>query len=118
MFSSDRLRQLITTGIRQARAFRNWYREAGCTNPEMRGITLLKEWLSPEQLAQYESHRYFDVIGRQSGTRYRIRHGTELNITQIDLRGKASVSFLASHWSPGMSCWRRRSPWKLTNGAP
>jgi hypothetical protein len=91
MFSSDRLRQLITTGISKARTFRNWFREAMYTNPEMRGINLLKQWLSPEQLAQYESHRYFDVIGRQSGTRYRIRHGTELNITQIDPRGKVEA---------------------------
>jgi hypothetical protein len=91
MFSSERLRQLITTGIHQARAFRNWYREIGCTNAEMRGINLLKEWLSPEQLAQYESHSYFDVIGRQSGTRYRIRYGTGLNITQIDPRGKVEA---------------------------
>jgi hypothetical protein len=33
----------------------------------MSGITLLKEWLSPEQLAQFESHSFFDVIGKHSG---------------------------------------------------
>jgi hypothetical protein len=52
----------------------------GGTQAEIRGISLLKGWLSPEQLAQYESYRYFDVIGRQSGKRYRIRYGTGMNI--------------------------------------
>jgi len=52
---------------------------------------LLKEWLSLEQLAQYETHRYFDVIGRQSGKRYRIRYGTGMNITQIGSRGNVEA---------------------------
>ena len=53
-----------------------------------RAINLLKEWLSPEQLAQYESDRIFDVIGGQSGKRYRIRSGTSMNICEIDSRGR------------------------------
>jgi hypothetical protein len=32
---------------------------------------LLKEWLSPEQRACYESFRCFDVVGSDTGTRYR-----------------------------------------------
>ena len=91
MSSTDRLRQLIANGIRQARAIRNWCRDAGCTNAELRGINLLKEWLSPEQLTQYESYGHFDVIGRHSGTRYRIRYGTGLNITQIGSRGNVEA---------------------------
>jgi hypothetical protein len=54
---------------------------------------LLKQWLSPEQLAQYESHRYFDVIGRPSGKHYRIRYGTAMNIREMDSRGRASVGW-------------------------
>ena len=49
---------------------------------------MLKEWLSPEQLEQYESYRYFDVTGRQSGKRYRIRYGVGMNINEIDSRGR------------------------------
>ena len=59
----------------------------------MRGINLLKQWLSPEQLAQYESHRYFDVIGRQSGKHYRILYGTAMNIREMDPRGRAAVGW-------------------------
>jgi hypothetical protein len=88
MFSTDRVRQLIATGIRQALAFRNWYRDSQCTNAEMRAANLLKEWLSSEQLAQYEAYRYFDVIGGQSGTLYRVRYGTGMNITQMGSGGK------------------------------
>ena len=88
LLNVDRLRGIITVGARRARALVNWYLEAGCTQSERRGINLLKEWLSPEQLAQYESHRYFDVIGGQSGKRYRIRYGTSMNIFEIDSRGR------------------------------
>ena len=73
---------------RGARATRNRYFEAGCTQAEIRGISLLKGWLSPKQLAQYESYRYFDVIGRQSGKRYRIRYGAGMNIYEIELARK------------------------------
>jgi hypothetical protein len=30
---------------------------------EARGVKLLKEWLSPEQFAQYDAKSYFEVIG-------------------------------------------------------
>jgi len=50
---------------------------------EARALTLLKEWLSPKQLACYERFRYFDVIGSDTGTRYRIHHGTQTNIEEL-----------------------------------
>ena len=74
LLNLDRFRRITAIAAGRARALRNWYLEAGYTQEEMRGISLLKQWLSPEQLAQYESHRYFDVIGRH----YRIlRYGDE-----------------------------------------
>ena len=30
---------------------------------EQKDRVLLKQWLSPTQLAQYQSHRFFEVIG-------------------------------------------------------
>ena len=90
LLDTDRLRRIITVSARRARAIGYWYLEAGCTRAERRGIKLLKEWLSPEQLAQYESFRYFDVIGRQSGKRYRIRYGTAMNVCEMDSRGKTT----------------------------
>jgi len=88
LLNPGRLRSIMTVIYCRARAIRSRYLEAGCTPAEKRAINVLKEWLSPEQLAQYESHRYFDVIGEQSGKRYRIRYGTSMNVCQIDSRGR------------------------------
>ena len=52
-----------------------------------RGITLLREWLSPAQQAQFDAFRHFDVIGCDTGRRYRIRHGTATNVYEIDAAG-------------------------------
>ena len=84
---TDRLRWFMVVASRAARAIGN-YLEADYTKAETRGIDLLKEWLSPEQLAQYEAYRYFDVIGGQSGKRYRIRYGTAMNIWEMDSGGR------------------------------
>ena len=54
LLNANRLRQIIIAASRRTRAIGNRYLEAGCTQEEIRGINLLKEWLSPEQLAQYE----------------------------------------------------------------
>ena len=54
---------------------------------EARALTLLKEWLSPKQRACYERFRYFDVIGSDTGTRYRIHHGTQTNIEELGITG-------------------------------
>jgi hypothetical protein len=53
-----------------------------------RGITLLREWLSPEQQAQFGASKCFDVVGCDSGRRYRIRHGTGTNVHEIDDAGR------------------------------
>src|ERR1700674_5403268 len=55
---------------------------------EARGITLLRQWLSPEQQAQFDASKYFDVIGCDSGRRYRIRRGTGTNVHEIDDVGR------------------------------
>lgn len=53
-----------------------------------RGMRLLKEKLSPEQLKQYEKHAFFEVIGGKTGRRYRIRYGRSMNIDQLDKNGR------------------------------
>jgi hypothetical protein len=53
----------------------------------VRAETLLKEWLSPEQRGCYERFRYFDVVGSDTGTRYRIHHGTQTNIEELSHTG-------------------------------
>ncbi len=54
---------------------------------EQRGIALLRSWLTPEQAKQWDSSGEFDVIGGETGTRYRIARGTAMNIRQLDLVG-------------------------------
>ena len=49
---------------------------------------LLKEWMSSAQLSAYENHGYFDAIGCNSGTTYRIHYGVQANIEQIDAFGQ------------------------------
>jgi len=43
----------------------------------------LREWLSQEQLAQYDANKYFEVIGCHTGKRYRICHGNGANILEL-----------------------------------
>ena len=66
--------------------FRYWEREA-------RGLELLKEWLSPEQFAQYDAKCYFEVTACHSGKRYRINHGTSMNIHELDGAGRPRVGW-------------------------
>lgn len=55
---------------------------------EARGRKLLIDNLTAEQRHDYETKGYFDVIGGDSGARYRILHGTHMNIMALDGRKK------------------------------
>jgi hypothetical protein len=60
---------------------------------EARGIKLLREWLSPEQRAQFDANRYFEVIGCDSGKRYRILYGSATNVHEIDCDGRSTLAW-------------------------
>lgn len=53
-----------------------------------RSLRLLRETLSPEQREQHEKHGYFEVVGGETGRRYRIRTGVQLNVELLDIRGR------------------------------
>jgi hypothetical protein len=55
----------------------------------LRAITLLREWLSASQREQYARSQHFDVFGSASGRRYRVYHGTQFNIEELDADGDA-----------------------------
>jgi hypothetical protein len=55
---------------------------------EERSQYLLRQWLSPDQAEQYDIYRRFDVVGSDTGTRYRIRHGQMMNIDQLNSAGE------------------------------
>jgi hypothetical protein len=60
---------------------------------EARGQKLLREWLSPEQRAEFDAKRYFDVIGCDSGKRYRIHYGATTNVHEISDDGLPLVGW-------------------------
>jgi hypothetical protein len=60
---------------------------------EARGLRLLRSWLSAEQRAQFDAKRYFDVIGCDSGKRYRIHYGVATNVNEIDSDGHPKVGW-------------------------
>ena len=65
-----------------------------CLSPlqsEERGQDLLRQWLSPEQAEQYDKCQRFEVVGCDTGTRYRILRGKIMNIVELAARHTAMV---------------------------
>jgi hypothetical protein len=60
---------------------------------EARGLRLLRNWLSSEQCVQLDAKRNFDVIGCDSGKRYRIHYGIMSNVHEIDTAGCPKVGW-------------------------
>ena len=52
-----------------------------------RAIQLLKQHLSPAQREQFEKLSYFYVTGGYTKNTYRIRHGVQMNVEQLDKSG-------------------------------
>nr|WP_245471242.1 hypothetical protein [Bradyrhizobium genosp. SA-3] len=49
-----------------------------------RALRLLRSWFSPQQSVQFDARGYFDVVGCDTGKRYRIRRGTSGNVNEVD----------------------------------
>jgi hypothetical protein len=58
------------------------------TKAEARAKQLLISKLSPAQREQYEASRFFDVVGGDTGKHYRIRHGCQMNVDELDQNGQ------------------------------
>jgi hypothetical protein len=65
----------------------------GAARPEeeARGLKLLQENLSPDQQEQHGRFGYFDVVGGNTGKRYRIKYGFQLNVALLDNRGRTKA---------------------------
>jgi len=64
-----------------------------CPSPlesEERGQDLLRQWLSPEQAEQYDKYQRFEVVGCDTGTRYRILRGKIMNIVELAADGRVT----------------------------
>jgi hypothetical protein len=55
---------------------------------EETGLSLLQSWLTPEQVEQWSRDRVFDVVGCDTGTRYRITDSTTMNVIELDKDGR------------------------------
>jgi len=56
--------------------------------PEGRSLLLLRQWLSPVQHEQFLRRGYFEVVGNETGKRYRIYPGTSGNVCELDKKGR------------------------------
>ena len=77
----------VSEGARNVLTVRERYR-AIIDARETRGTALLREWLSPTQRAQFDTSKSFDVVGCDSGRRYRIHYGRVTNVHEIDDAGQ------------------------------
>jgi hypothetical protein len=55
---------------------------------ELRGAQLLSDQLSREQRIEYGTRGYFHVKGSDTGKRYRIQRGQQMNVEELDERGR------------------------------
>ena len=56
----------------------------------LKSLALLKSWLSPEQLCQYNKAGWFEVIGGSTGTCYRIHQPSPYNVARLDDKHEAT----------------------------
>jgi hypothetical protein len=56
-------------------------------------LCLLRGWLTAQQRAQFDRKGYFEVIGSDTGTRYRIRPGTLANVREVDTFGRLGTGW-------------------------
>jgi hypothetical protein len=54
---------------------------------EKRAMMLVRSWLTPEQERQWQARGAFDVIGCDTGRRYRITYRAVMNVHQLDADG-------------------------------
>lgn len=64
------------------------FSDVGSDEAQARGQALLRAALDPKQLKSYDNDRRFEVKGGQTGTRYRINYGRQMNIDVLNWRGK------------------------------
>ena len=64
------------------------YRQHEPLDSQERAIRLLMENISPKQRTEYGRRKRFEVVGGDTGRRYRIHHGNQMNIELLDKQGR------------------------------
>jgi hypothetical protein len=57
------------------------------TEADKRAMALLRSWLTPDQEKQWDARGAFEVIGCETGRRYRITYRAVMNVHQLDPDG-------------------------------
>lgn len=63
------------------------------TGSEARARRLLRDWLSPDQRAEFDANGVFEVTGSHTGRRYRIHQGTMSNVLELDEKMEPKVGW-------------------------
>ena len=112
VFSNDRLRPLLTNGLRWAQVMRNWYQEAGCSETEACALKFLKDWLSAGQLAQFKTQDISTSLAAtaERGTAYAMtRRRTSMKLITQAALNKSCVLCLNVLWPRATLCSLKRS---------
>jgi hypothetical protein len=86
---THRLQSCLATSTRWFLILREHYKAAEGLR-EARGTKLLRVWLSPDQRAQFDASKTFEVVGANSGKRYRIVTARAITSTNSMMPGAAS----------------------------
>jgi len=75
--------------LTENRRLRTWFEDVETAvqrmdEAEERSQYLLRSWLSPQQLTQYDTFGHFMVVGCDTGRCYRISRGRAFNIHELD----------------------------------
>ena len=65
-------------------------------SPERRGMRLLRAHLTPAQRQQFERWCFFEVVGGQTGRRYRVHGAHVINVEELDASGCCTRRFCFS----------------------
>jgi len=91
-----RFRRLPPGTRSRFQALRDLYRSGrseSTRDRQARGLRLLRDWLSRCQREQFDAEGHFDVIGCDTGRRYRIYYGTAMNVHEIDAAGHLKMGW-------------------------
>jgi hypothetical protein len=91
MFGSRRVP--ITSRSRFRALCRLYIRYRDENTPEARGLRLLRTWLTPSQFEQFDAKGHFHVIGSATERKYRIQHGTSMNVYELDDTGHLKMGW-------------------------
>jgi hypothetical protein len=77
----------VVAFIAMAALLHQYRRPRPRTHAEKRAVALLLSWLTPEQEKQWQARGNFEVIGCDTGRRYRITYRAVMNVHELDPDG-------------------------------